>query len=128
MLKLGTGTGSLMNHVASRCAIPDVISIGDGATLLGWSDRHACTVVEVFKKGKFDYIVVQQDIATRTDDNGISEQQSYSYEPDLDGNLYTFRIKNNNFEGVRLNENNRYVKSSRSVVVGERDEYYDFSM
>lgn len=124
-MKLGRDTGSLNNHIASR--IINQPEIGMGATLLGWSDRKAATVIELFKKGKYNYVVVQQDNATRTDKNGMSDSQHYDYTPNLEGSKTTFRILENGFQKVYVNHNNRFVNTSGGVMFGERDEYYDYS-
>ena len=47
MLKLGTETGSLINHLYSRSAQIDEIAVGVGATIISWSDRRAGTIIEV---------------------------------------------------------------------------------
>jgi hypothetical protein len=47
-----------------------------GATVLMYSDRHAGTIVEVCGKR----LMWQADTASRTDKNGVSDAQSYSYE------------------------------------------------
>jgi hypothetical protein len=63
--------------------------IGMGATVCGYSDRYACTVVWVDQpKG---VLSVRKDIAKRTDKNGISEDQEYSYTPDSNGIEYSFK-------------------------------------
>ena len=88
-LSLGSETGSLINHVISGTTnlAP---AVGMGVTILGWSDRHAATIVEVSPDGKRVGIV--RDVATRTDSNGMSESQSYSFTPGT-GNpsFYTLR-------------------------------------
>jgi hypothetical protein len=43
-MHLGTQTGSLTNHLYSRIKLPSEVKVGDGATLLGWTDRYAGTV------------------------------------------------------------------------------------
>tara|TARA_Y100000034_G_scaffold134588_1_gene203421 strand:+ start:1132 stop:1461 length:330 start_codon:yes stop_codon:yes gene_type:complete len=53
---------------------------GDGVTAVYYSDRHAYTVVRVSPSGKA--LELRQDIAIRTDGNGMSEDQEYRYEPD----------------------------------------------
>jgi primosomal protein N' len=47
-MKLGAQTASLTNHLQSRATIgqPEP-TVGMGATLLGWTDRYAGTIVEV---------------------------------------------------------------------------------
>lgn len=129
-MKLGTQTGSLFNHLMSNTSVKEIIPGETGATLLSWTDRRAATVVEVFKKGVYDYIVVQRDIATRVDKNGMSDAQSYEYSRDPNGFKETFRIgKKGTFEKVYVNaETGRFVKAGvGGLSVGTRNEYYDFS-
>lgn len=76
-MKLGTQTGSLVNHIYGSSANP-VPEVGMGCTVLGWTDRHAATIVEVKSPTK---IAVVGDIAERTDSNGMSENQEYRYSP-----------------------------------------------
>ena len=54
MLRLGTETGSLVNHVWSRTRPvgPEDVCEGMGATFLSWTDRHAATVHAVWTEGK----------------------------------------------------------------------------
>ena len=78
MLKLGTETGSLINHLYSRSAQTGEIAVGVGATILSWSDRKACTIIEVVanKAGEIIEFRAQSDKATRTDKNGMSDAQT----------------------------------------------------
>jgi hypothetical protein len=117
MLKAGTETGSLVNHVYSRSrgVTPEV---GMGCTLCGWTDRHAATIVSISKSGK--RIGVQGDKATRTDRNFMSENQSYTYERQPDSAISYFSLRKNGMW--------KPVKSSYGcLVIGIRDEYYDYS-
>ena len=84
-MKIGVETGSLMNYVLADSG-PEP-KVGMGATVLHWSDRSAGTIIKVTK----NTFVVQEDKATRTDDNGMSESQSYDFVPDPNGATYTFR-------------------------------------
>lgn len=71
-MRLGTQTGSVTNHILSRATIgqPEP-TVGMGATLLGWTDRHACTIVEVSMERDRIVVTVQEDNAKRTDSNGM---------------------------------------------------------
>ena len=129
-MKLGTQTGSLINHMMANTSVKDITLGETGATLLSWSDRHPATVVDLFTKGKFEYLVVQEDIAKRVDTNGISESQTYEYSKNPDGCLRTFRITDQGFEAVYMDtETNRWKKYRGSIglMVGKREEYYDYS-
>jgi hypothetical protein len=126
-MKLGTQTGSLTNHVLSRAVIgqPEP-TLGMGATVLSWTDRHAATIVHVGSK----LIVVQEDNFTRVDNNGLSESQTYTYERNPNGAKYTFRRgKDGRWTEVRWNaETKRFRKvDGRGLRIGEREQYHDFS-
>jgi hypothetical protein len=107
----GSLTNRLMEHV--KQATPKV---GDGATLTFYSDREAGTVIKVLTPRK---VVVQIDKATRTDKNGMSESQEYSYLPDPLGAIHVFTLR----------KTGRWIESKGSTGVrfGERDKYHDFS-
>lgn len=70
--------GNLINRVMENTT-SNKPTVGMGATILGYSDRHAATVVSVSKDGKS--VDIQRDTATRTDKNGMSECQDYEYSP-----------------------------------------------
>ena len=53
------------------------IEVGTGVTEMGYSDRHAYEVVEVIDE---KHLLVRRCKATRTDNNGMSDSQSYKYE------------------------------------------------
>lgn len=119
-LKLGTQTGSLINHVTSgdRDAEPVV---GMGATILLWTDRHAATVVEVSASKK--RLSIQRDKATRTDKNGMSDSQAYSFEPNPEAHRETYTLRRNG-AWVVLGGGQ---KNGRRLKLGARSEYRDFS-
>ena len=63
-------------------AIPDGgFQIGQGATYHIGSDRYPFSVVDIKSPCR---VVVQQDNGKRTDKNGISENQTYVFEPNPD--------------------------------------------
>jgi hypothetical protein len=110
--------GSFHNGLFANAKQPKP-EVGMGATVLGWSDRHAGTVIEVSKSGK--RIKVRLDKATRIDKNGMSESQEYTYEPDPDGTEYTFSL--------RQDGKWRLVGEAKgkTVALGYRRHYHDFS-
>lgn len=61
---------------------PTVPTPGMGASMQIGSDSDAYTISRVSKTGKTFWM--KRDIATRTDTNGISENQKYSYKSDPD--------------------------------------------
>jgi hypothetical protein len=112
--------GSIMNRIMEDSTQP-APEVGQGATLLFYSDRHACTVIEVAKNGKT--IKVQEDTATRTDGNGMSDSQSYSYAPDPKGTVYTFTLRKNGY-WVKKGEG---INSGTRLGLGFRQAYHDYS-
>lgn len=118
-----TQYGSLINLIRSGPTSRDP-EVGDGATILYWSDRAPATIVEVIRfktgtrKGEVKAVVVQADKATRTDSNGMSDAQTYEYEriPDAPKRTFTKR-KNGQFSD----------KGGTGLAVGYREKYYDYS-
>lgn len=112
-------TGSLTNLITpSNPAFP---TVGQGATILHWTDRSPATVVAVSKDGKT--VTVQDDNYKRTDSNGMSECQDYEFSPNPVGGLTTFTLRRNGrwvVKGSGMNDGNR-------LSLGERDCYHDFS-
>lgn len=110
--------GSLINRAMekSKQKTPEV---GMGATILGYTDRNACTIISVEPKR----ITVQRDNAIRTDENGMSEIQRYDINPNPNGVKSVFTLR----------KNGRWVRETESsnggtyLLIGERQEYYDFS-
>ena len=127
-MKLGTETGSVMNHLYSRMTVGEpAVFVGMGVTMLSWSDRSAGTIIEV--NTKKNYIVVTDDDCKRIDNNGMSECQEYEYTTNPDGYKRYFRKdKNNQWRAMHHNENGRLVYSGgNGLRVGEREKYHDFS-
>lgn len=125
-MRLGTETGSLINHIMSNTVTVEEIKVGTPATFLSWTDRHPGTVIDVTKKGKFTYLKVRRD------------EVNY-YEPGTgkfeivdgdDNNFSTFRFKTDGSSGfmkVGINpETGRYIKlGDGGLSVGNREYYYD---
>lgn len=93
------------------------VRIGMGATICHWSDRSPATVIHVTSSGKT--ITLQEDKATRTDNNGMSDDQSYEYERDTQGNIYKATL--------RKDGKYKLVGSKEVVALGVRRKFYDFS-
>jgi hypothetical protein len=112
--------GSFMNMAGdqTRSEVPE---IGMGATLLMWTDRKAGTIIEVSQNGKT--VKWQRDRATRADSNGMSDAQSYTYERKLDGKIETFTLRKNG----RWKRVGDPMNGSETLLIGTRDEYYDYS-
>lgn len=100
------GTISLVSDIAPR--------VGQPATVCYWSDRHAATVVAVSKTGY--KVTVREDRAVRTDDNGMSDVQSYRYEPDPSGREHTYYRRASG-----------YRDEATRLVLGARNSYHDYT-
>jgi hypothetical protein len=103
------------------------IEVGDGATLLLWSDRRAFTIVAVERyvtgkhKGEVKAVFAQADKAIRTDSNGMSESQSYRYEPNPDAEIQKFTKRKDGRFRKENSEGNTVL-----AIIG-REEYHDYS-
>lgn len=107
-----------MNAIFNSCHLNhDAPTPGMGGTMFYFSDRHAFTISRVSKSGKSAWIVMDKE--TRTDKNGMSESQTYSYE-EGEGSEIEVRLSTNGqwYQGGR---------NGRKVAFGSRDTYYDFS-
>ena len=89
--------------------------VGMGATICYHSDRYPATVIWVSASGKT--IRIQEDNAVRTDMNGMSECQDYTYSPDPNGAIRTARLTKRGWK----------VSKGPSVALGTRRKYYDYS-
>jgi hypothetical protein len=120
---MGT-TNSLVNNLMmdSRQREP---SVGDGATVLMWTDRYAATIVTVerFKTGRrageVKAVEVREDHAKRTDRNGQSESQTYEYSPNPSATVQRFTLR----------ANGRYEQpgGGSGLLIGHREMYHDFT-
>lgn len=104
----------------TNTVVTNVLEVGMGATINFHSDSKAATLIQISHRG--NRIVLRQDKATRTDQNGVSESQSYNYEQDPDGTIYI----------ATLRKDGRYrlvgaSKSGKTITLGVRREYYDYS-
>lgn len=114
-MKLGTETGSLINHVLTSGGQRQP-QVGDGATICGWTDRHAATIVKVTPT----QIHVQQDFAKRVlqpGEHAMSESQTYEYTPNPNASIIVFRKTKRGY----------HSSQGTGLIVGNRDEYYDYN-
>lgn len=93
--------------------------LGQGATIQMYTDRLACTVVKVSKSGR--KIWIQEDKATRTDSNGMSDYgQTYTYEQDLQAEVQQVSLRKDGAWRISGRHGSR-------VYLGSRNKYHDFS-
>lgn len=109
--------GSLQNIWASNTLPKPDFKVGDGATLILWTDRHACTIIAIRKNGR--EIVFQEDTAIRTDKNGMSDAQSYTFERNPEGRTFEATLRQNGTFKIKGEQT--------SVLIGHRSHYRDYS-
>lgn len=111
--------GSLYNLLADKSPQTKAPEVGMPATLIMWTDREPCTVIEVSASGKT--ITIQVDSYKRLDDNGMSECQEYEFSPNPNGRKIV----------ARMAKNGRYygsggMKNGSRVILGHRGKYHDY--
>lgn len=117
----GKDTNSLMNALMATSEPPAEIRMGDGATVLKWTDRDAGTVIEVTDLGVF----AQLDQARSTDGREPSDVQSYAHSPNPAGLTYAlFRVPSDPCAG-QWRENGS--PKGWAVAFGVRDQFFNHS-
>lgn len=91
--------------------------VGMGVTIQHWSDRGVGTIIQISHSDK--RLVIQEDKTIRTDKNGMSEFQSYSYQRDPNGQIHIATL--------RKDGRYRISKTKRLVSLDVRNAYHDFS-
>jgi len=130
-MKLGTQTGSLVNHIMAN-TVTSEIKEGTHATFLSWTDRSPGTIVKVFKKGAYTYLNVRSDEVKFHDGGKYHNDFGKAYDiVDGDSEYFsTFRFKtdgSSGFQKVSVNpDTGRYIKIGEGgLSVGSREYYYD---
>jgi len=132
-MKLGSETGSVMNHLYSRMVIGEPKpEVGMGATILSWTDRNAATIVAVKPPDskRYEYeIELTYDHARCVSGSSFDGTAIYEYEPDPKGGRILYVKKRDTGEWVRAR---RSPKTGRTVLergaglrIGERNSYRD---
>lgn len=119
-LKLGTQTGSFVNHLYSSTKSKEPL-LGGGATILSWTDRTAATITSIIRnnKGKVIEIGVTHDEVTPLH-KGLTDCQEYTYAPGK-GREHFFTIRKTG-DWVRKGE---ALRNGQRITIGVRDHYYD---
>ena len=111
-------TGSLVNFLLGNNDTEP--KVGEGATIMLWTDRYAYEVVEydpIEKK-----VVLQRYAPKRVDKNGMSDAQKYEYDELVDS-FVTLRYKWGAWR--QQAPDGKWPKVN--VVFGVKREYYDYS-
>ena len=129
-MKLGTETGSVINHLYSRMTKgqPDP-EVGMGATICHWSDRSAGTIIAVEKDKQGRWLLqVQGDHYKVVSGSVHNGSAVYEYSPNPEGGISRYRFENERWCELRFNpESGRWnkAKSGNGLIIGRRDRYYD---
>lgn len=129
-MKLGTQTGSVINHLHSRAVIgqPDP-KPGMGCTILKWSDRDAATIRNVFNIRDMRAVQVTCDRAKVVDGSEHDGSAAYEFETTPDGTLLTFAFNGHAWIQYVVNpETKRWNKvpgGGKGLRIGDRDHYRD---
>ena len=109
--------GSLGNLIMANVK-PAVPEVGMGATEIGYTDRHAGTIVGVSK----NKVAWARDIATPKHVPPTEAQEwAYARDPNAKPWIYT---KRKNGAYVRQGQP---MRGGSRLLIGVRDEYYDYS-
>ena len=131
-MNIGTQTNSLVNHLYSRATIgAPVPQVGDAATTLSWTDRHAATVVEVteLKSKVWSYeIKVVDDIVSVVSGSTHDGSAKFATRPDPEGSRDLYRMDRKTGAWVRGYINaatGKFNKFSGGLILGQRDHHVD---
>lgn len=128
-MKLGTQTGSVINHLHSRAVIgqPEP-EVGMGCTVLLWSDRTAATIVSVATFGSALIIGVREDESRVAAGSEIDGSARYEYSQDPNGRHRNFRRKPDGMwlEVHKSLVSGRWIKAAGAGLrIGDRETYRD---
>lgn len=93
------------------------LNVGDGISLSPYTDWNAYTVIERRETPKGFVLTVQEDEAIRTDNNGISDTQTYRFKRNTNGITRT----------VKWNSKTNWFTADGDKVALGRHCYYDYS-
>ena len=95
--------------------------VGMGGTIQIGSDCYPVTIVDVFPNRKT--IIIQNDKSVRTDNNGMSESQEYTYLRNTMAAKEKFTYRKNGY-WIRKGSS---MSQGSPLFIGHRRRYYDFS-
>lgn len=101
--------------------------VGGGATIIMFSDRHACTII--FVSGDQKTVIVQEDTATPRDKIGPDRDQNYDYSRNPNGRVLAYRWheKSGHWKPLDLMTMKKIEANGDTLMIGGRDHHYDFN-
>ncbi len=121
-MKLGTETGSFYNHLYSTNKRGPVV--GEGATELFWTDRHAYFVDSVSADGRECVVERAKAVPLHT---GMTDSQAYDYQRDPQARPTTLRFRYGRWRKALVDADGKVSWSRVDFSFGFMKEYYDFS-
>jgi hypothetical protein len=122
----------MINNLLARATIGQPApTIGMGATILLYSDRHAATIVKVETIGKAKIVTTRDDTVRVTAGSAHDGSAQYSYTPNPQGRRRSFRATgpDGTWQQVTFNEDtqrwNKIKGGGQGLRIGDRDEYRD---
>ena len=115
-----------LNEDGEIIIVEEALNVGDGVTLNYYSDEEPATVIEIEPKGK--WIKVQRDTAVRTDNNGMSDCQSYEFSRDENGRIQTF-YKTRRKDFTLFTDTGKFTYNNYGIYLSlkVRRKYFDYS-
>ncbi len=95
--------------------------VGDGATISIGSDRYPATIIAVTLKAHGPVVTVQRDRMSRTDSNGQSEDQAYTFTPNPAAKLETYSLRRDGTWRVFAGN----PRDGHRLTIGGRSAYLD---
>lgn len=129
-MKLGSQTGSVMNHLMARGTIgqPEA-KVGMGATILQWTDRSAATIFRVFKWRDCVAIETREDYSKVVSGSCHDGSASYEHKIDVKGYKRYFVLKDEAWREARMDEAGKLKLAKKGngygLRIGSRDAYHD---
>lgn len=126
-MKLGTQTGSLVNHMLSRAVIGQPAPFaGMGVTFLSWTDRNPGTVFRVFQVGSRQMMQTRDDCPAWDIPDDPKVEATFSIKTRVNGHQRYWRLDGDTWRAVRQNDAGRWVLTGgNGIRLGERDYYRD---
>lgn len=119
--------------------VPIEPAVGMGATLYGYSDSYACTIIKILNKGK--KLIIQKDKATllngvvsgevdalkRNDAGFVSGIQRYKIEPNSTGETFVVTLRQTKDGNIWKQLGTKVGQVPGTVSVGERIHHHDIN-
>jgi hypothetical protein len=131
-MNIGTQTNSLVNHLYSRATSgAPAPTVGQAATTLSWTDRHAATVTEVTeltsKLWSYEIRVVDDKVLV-IDGSTHDGSATFAFVPNPLGyaNIYRQSRKTGVWTHGYINQDTgKFKKGQGGLILGHRDHYVD---